>query len=69
MVRKKTYASLVGMAIGGTIVAALLLMAGIELFGALAISLIGVFLGGWTAEQVVGEEETFTTESSGRGTT
>lgn len=69
MVRKKTYASLVGMVIGGVIVTALGLMAGIELFGALAISLIGVFLGGWTAEQLYGEEETFTAESSGRGTT
>lgn len=70
MVRKKTQASIVGMAVGAVIVIALGLMAGLSMFASASISLIGVFLGGWIAEQVVGEEETFTTEESARrGTT
>lgn len=46
----RTRASIIGMALGVVAVTGLSLAAGIELFPALSLSLIGVAFGGWLAE-------------------
>lgn len=51
MVRDRTIASTVGMIAGMIIVTGSALAAGIELFPALALSLIGLAFGGWLAER------------------
>jgi hypothetical protein len=47
----RTRASIVGMTLGIGIVTGLALAAGIELFPALSLSLIGLAVGGWLAER------------------
>jgi len=47
----RTRASIVGMTLGVVVVTGLALAAGIELFPALALSLIGLAFGGWLAER------------------
>jgi hypothetical protein len=54
----RTRASLVGMTLGVVIVTGLALAAGIELFPALSMSLIGLAFGGWLAERRYESEET-----------
>lgn len=68
MVRQRTKVSIVGMTLGVVIVAALGLMAGIGVIPSLAISLIGLFLGGWTAERLYEEETPVAESSSDKGT-
>lgn len=68
MVRKKTKYEILGMVVGLVVVTALGLMAGLSIFASLAISLIGVALGGWLAERMYGEPEITTEESAGRDT-
>jgi hypothetical protein len=51
MVRDRTVASTIGMAVGMIIVTGSALAAGITLFPALALSLIGLAVGGWLGEQ------------------
>lgn len=51
MVRDRTIASSIGMALGMIIVTGGALAAGITLFPALALSLIGLAVGGWVAER------------------
>lgn len=69
MVRHRTIVSLIGMAIGMVIVAGGALAAGIELFPALALSLIGVAFGGWLAERYwAGEFEVPADRQDGTGT-
>jgi superfamily II helicase len=51
MVRDRTIASSIGMALGVIVVTGAALAAGISLFPALALSLIGLALGGWLAER------------------
>jgi superfamily II helicase len=54
----RTRASIAGMTLGGVIVTALALAAGIELFPALAMSLVGLAFGGWLAERQYESDET-----------
>ncbi|WP_338740115.1 hypothetical protein [Haloplanus salilacus] len=51
MVRDRTIASSIGMALGMVIVTGSALAAGITLFPALALSLIGLAFGGWLGER------------------
>jgi hypothetical protein len=51
MVRDRTIASTVGMIIGVVVVAGAGLYSGLSLFPALAISLVGLAIGGWLADQ------------------
>jgi uncharacterized membrane protein YdjX (TVP38/TMEM64 family) len=51
MVRDRTIASTIGMAVGMIIVTGGALAAGISLFPALSLSLIGLAVGGWVAER------------------
>lgn len=51
MVRDRTIASTIGMALGMIIVTGAALAGGITLFPALALSLIGLAFGGWLAER------------------
>lgn len=55
MVDNKIVASIIGMTIGVVVVAAVAMISGLGLFPSLAVSLIGLFLGGWTAERMYGE--------------
>jgi len=54
----RTRASIVGMALGVITVTVLGLAAGIELFPALSLSLIGLAFGGWAAERRYETDET-----------
>lgn len=54
----RTRASIIGMTLGVVVVTGLALAAGIELFPALSLSLIGLAFGGWFAEQRYEAEET-----------
>jgi len=47
----RTRASIIGMTLGIVVVTGLGLAAGIELFPALSLSLIGLAVGGWLAER------------------
>ncbi|WP_299332137.1 hypothetical protein [Haloplanus sp.] len=51
MVRDRTIASTIGMAVGMIIVTGAAMAAGISLFPALSLSLIGLAFGGWLAER------------------
>lgn len=69
MVDNKTVVSIIGMTIGVVVVTALAMMSGLGLFPSLAVSLIGLFLGGWIAERMYGESaaESSTTTSGRQG--
>lgn len=51
MVRDRTIASTIGMALGMVVVTGAALAAGISLFPALFVSLIGLAFGGWLGER------------------
>jgi hypothetical protein len=56
MVRDRTKVSIIGMGIGMVTVTALGLAAGIGLFPALSLSLVGLAFGGWLAERYVADD-------------
>lgn len=65
MVQQKTIGSIVGMVIGLAVVTGLAMAGGLTLLPALALGLIGLFLGGWIVERWVYGYETGETTDEG----
>lgn len=62
----RTKVSIIGMAVGIVVVTAIGLIAGFGLFPSIALSLIGLFLGGWLAEQYYTGEESTRSDRGGK---